>query len=492
MEHYILAIDQGTTSTRTLLLNNRGQTKCGPQLKLPQAYPQKGWVEQDPQLIWQHSLQLIAETIAQYKLQTSQIKGVAITNQRETTVIWDRATGKPIYPAIVWQDRRTADICKLSKYQTKTDWVHQKTGLLVDPYFSATKIGWILDHVSGAREKAKRGQLAFGTIDSYLLWQFTGGQRHVTDVTNASRTLLLDLEMLHWDKALLDLFDIPEKILPDIQPCTGDFGYTDASLVGDTWPILAVAGDQQAALFGQNCVAPGQTKATFGTGCFFMQNTGTTPIFSKHRLLTTVAFQVEQTPMYALEGSTFMSGAIVEWLKEQLQLIHSSQETAHIAASVKDNNGVYLIPAFAGLGAPLWRSDIRASIQGLTQDSQRAHVVRAGLEAIAYQLKDLIDAVVQDTELSLSALKVDGGMIDNHWLMQFVADILNIEVQCAKIQETTAFGVALMAGLRLNWWTLEDLAALWQHQQILTPKIKPDTRALWIQGWRRAIQQATA
>lgn len=447
MRKLFLIIDQGTSSTRVVLFDNHGEILDIASLEFKQYYPHKSWVEHDPKEILSDTLKLCNKIINNNQNLVKDIASIGITNQRETTIIWDRETGNAIYPAIVWQDRRTADFCKNLDQQGVGKVIFEKTGLLLDPYFSASKINWILDNVENARERAVKGELAFGTIDSFLLWHLTGGKSHATDVTNASRTMLYNIYDLCWDDELLKLFNIPKAILPEVKPTVSNFGVCNKDLFGASLSICALVGDQQAATFGQSCLRPGMVKSTYGTGCFVMLNTGETPVKSSNKLLTTICYQVDNKPIYALEGSIFMAGAIVTWLKDNMGLIATPEESEVAANNVQDNNGVYLIPAFTGLGAPYWRADVKAAIMGLTRDSNKNHIIRAGLESVAFQTYDLLQAMEEDMGAKISLLRVDGKMINNNWLMQFLANLLNLPIQSAKIAETTSLGAAFLAGL---------------------------------------------
>ena len=483
---HILAIDQGTTSTRAILFDADARTAAVAQRELAQHYPHPGWVEHDPEDIWRDTLAVAREAIA--AIDIGRIAGIGITNQRETAILWDRTTGETIHRAIVWQDRRTADRCAELKAAGAEAMVSERTGLLLDPYFSATKIAWILDHVPGARERAECGELAFGTLDSFLLWRLTGGAVHATDVTNASRTALFDIRANRWDDDLCRLFRVPEAILPEVHENSREFGVTAANLFDAQIPIAGMAGDQQAALFGQACFAAGMAKSTYGTGCFMLLNTGEAAVRSQHRLLTTPAWRLDGRTTYALEGSIFVAGAAIKWLRDALGVIGHAAETDALAAQVPDNHGVYMVPAFVGLGAPHWQPDARAAITGLTLDSGYAHLARAALEAVAYQTLDLVDAMAADGAARPAAIRLDGGMAANAWLCQFLADILQVPVERPQTLETTALGAAFHAGLATGVW--DDLAALsriWARQDKFDPRMEPPLRDALIAGWRGAL-----
>ncbi|WP_419902891.1 glycerol kinase GlpK [Kiloniella sp.] len=486
---YILSIDQGTTSSRAIVFDSKGSSLAKSQEEFPQIFPNDGWVEHDPENIWSSTLNVSQSALKSATDQGVSIATIGITNQRETTVVWDRTTGKPIYNAIVWQDRRTADLCAKLKADGLEEMVTAKTGLLLDPYFSATKIAWILDNVEGARAKAERGELAFGTVDSFLLWRLTGGKEHATDVTNASRTMIFDIHKLAWDEELLKLFNIPASLLPEVKECAADFGITDPELFGSPLPIQGIAGDQQAASFGQTCFEPGDIKSTYGTGCFVLLNTGEKPLSSKNRLLTTVGYRVNGKTSYAIEGAIFMSGAAVQWLRDGLKIIQSASETEALAKSIPDNKGVYLVPAFTGLGAPYWDPHARGSIYGLTRDSGPAEIVRATLEAVCYQTRDLFEAMADDG-MTPNALRVDGGMVANDWAMQFLSDTLNLQVNRPAVAETTSLGAAYLAGLQHGIYSsLDDIKQNWALDHRFEPEMSEQTRAQNLQGWDLAIKR---
>jgi len=483
---HILAIDQGTTSTRAILFDANARAMAAAQRELLQHYPQPGWVEHSPEDIWRDTLAVVSDVLG--NINTSRVAGIGITNQRETAVVWDRATGEPIHRAIVWQDRRTAERCSELKEQGAEELVREKSGLLLDPYFSATKVAWILDHVPGARARAERGELAFGTVDSFLLWRLTGGAVHATDITNASRTSLLDIHRGEWDPQLCELFRIPQEILPEVRENSRVFGTT--SLFGGEIPIAGMAGDQHAALFGQACFEPGMVKSTYGTGCFMLLNTGEKAVRSEHRLLTTPAWRIGGKTTYALEGSIFVAGAAIKWLRDGIGVIANASETDSLATRVPDSHGVYLVPAFVGLGAPHWDAEARGAIYGLTLGATGAHLARAALEAVAYQTLDLIEAMRADGASPPAAIRLDGGMAANAWLCQFLADILNVPVERPRNLETTALGAALLAGLATGIWPdLAALAQLWVKKDAFQPQMVAETRSSLIAGWQRAIEK---
>ncbi|TVM06512.1 glycerol kinase GlpK [Vreelandella aquamarina] len=488
MPSYILAIDQGTTSSRAILFDRQGQVVSVAQQEFPQHFPSDGWIEHDPENIWDTVIETCREVIAKTGVDIQDIAGVGITNQRETTVVWDRQTGKPLYNAIVWQDRRTSQLCENLREQGHTEAVQASTGLLIDPYFSATKIAWILDNVDGARERAERGELAFGTIDSFLIWRLSDGQHHVTDATNASRTALFNIHEQQWDEALLALFRIPESLLPEVKDSSDDFGSIAKHWLGAELPIAGVAGDQQAALFGQACFTPGMGKSTYGTGCFMIVNTGDEPATSRNRLLTTIGYRLNGKPTYAMEGSIFVAGATVQWLRDGLNLFADAAETEALARETRSGHSVYLVPAFTGLGAPHWDPKARGAIFGLTRDTGIAEIVAAGLQAVCYQTRDLQHCMNDDMAATPGKLRVDGGMVKNSWVMQFLADMLGVEVDRPAVLETTALGVAYLAGLRLGWYAnLEEIQGLWRCESSFTPKMDEATREDLYQGWLDAV-----
>ncbi|MCX8020662.1 MAG: glycerol kinase GlpK [Chitinophagaceae bacterium] len=493
MQQYILAIDQGTTSSRSLIFDANCRIVSLSQKEFTQHFPQPERVEHDATEILNTQLHTIREAIQKAGLSVSQIAAIGITNQRETTVVWNRKTGQPVCPAIVWQDRRTADYCTALKQQGAENLIQQKTGLVIDAYFSATKLKWILEHVPDARIMAEKGELAFGTIDSWLIWNLTGGKVHATDASNASRTMLYNIHTLQWDEELLQLFGIPAAVLPEVKNSIGIFGYTDASLLGSEIPIAAVAGDQQAALFGQLCWEPGMVKNTYGTGCFMLMNTGSQPVPSGRRLLTTVAWQQNGETTYALEGSVFIAGALVQWLRDGLQLISRSSEIQTLASQAPHANGIYIVPAFTGLGAPYWNPHARGAIFGLTRGAQKSHIARAALESIAYQNYDVLKAMEADAGIAVKELRVDGGATVNDLLMQFQCDILNCKTVRPAVTETTAQGVAFMAGLAVSFWSsAEEIRRLWQAEKIFFPSMPDEQRKQHLLGWQRAVQAALA
>jgi glycerol kinase len=490
-EKYILALDQGTTSSRSILFNHTGERISTAQKEFEQLYPQPGWVEHDPMEIWASQSATITEAMSRADITAEQIATIGITNQRETTIVWDRNTGQPIYNAIVWQDRRTADYCRELKSDGAESMVSKKTGLRLDPYFSATKIRWILNNVEGARARAKNGELLFGTVNTWLLWKLTGRAVHVTDATNASRTLLYNLELGDWDDALLELFEIPRSMLPEIKSCSEVYGQVADTLPYAKVPITGMAGDQHAALFGQACFSEGMAKNTYGTGCFLLMNTGTTPVRSQNNLLTTVAWRIGDQTEYALEGAVFIGGAVVQWLRDELQLVRSAEELNELAASVTDSNGLFLVPAFAGLGAPHWDPYARGAALGITRGTNRAHLCRAALESIAFQSADLIAAMEKDSGLSLKELRVDGGAARSNPLLQFQSDLLQTKVVRPKNIETTALGAAYLAGLAVGYWeSREAIAKHWSVDTNFNPqRDAADMEALQV-GWDKAIDRA--
>ncbi len=483
----LLSIDQGTTSSRAMLFEKNGSTFAVAQKEFKQFYPQSGWVEHDPEEIWETTLGVCHEALAIADKAGRTIAAIGITNQRETTLVWDRKTGKAIHKAIVWQDRRTADTCRALSDAGKAERVTEKTGLLLDPYFSGTKIAWILDNVAGARARAERGELVFGTVDTFLIWRLTGGKMHVTDTTNACRTLLFDIHKNAWDKELCDIINVPMELLPEVRDCAADFGTSESSVLGTSLPIAGVAGDQHAASIGQVCFDEGMVKSTYGTGCFMMLNTGDKPIPSKNRLLTTVAYRLDGKTNYAIEGSIFVAGAAVQWLRDGLGLIKSASETEDLVQSIEDNQGVYLVPAFTGLGAPHWDADARGALYGLTRDTGPAAVARATLESVCFQTMDLLDAMRSDGA-SIAGVRVDGGMVNNNWLTQTLADILDVEVSRPEQTETTALGAAYLAGLQCGVYSsLDDLTQNWQLDRSFSPQLDKDRRHNMIAGWESAI-----
>ncbi|MEX2152599.1 MAG: glycerol kinase GlpK [Gemmatimonadaceae bacterium] len=486
---YILALDQGTTSSRAILFDRAGGIVATVQKEFPQIFPKPGWVEHNPRDIWSTQVGVAAEVLQKASINATDVAAIGITNQRETAVVWDRASGQPICNAIVWQDRRTASLCDRLKARKLDRIIRKKTGLVIDAYFSATKVQWILQDVKGARAKAKAGELAFGTVDSWLIWHLTGGKVHVTDPSNASRTMLYNIAKGDWDDELLAIFGVPRSMLPDVRSSSEVYGET--TLFGAPIPIAGIAGDQQAALFGQVCTKPGMVKNTYGTGCFMLMNTGTKPIASKNNLLTTVAWRIGARTEYALEGSIFIAGAVVQWLRDGLEMIRSAPEVEPLAASVPDTGGVYLVPAFAGLGAPHWDQYARGTIVGLTRGSTKAHLARAALEGIALQVMDVLKAMEADSGITLKELRVDGGASANDLLMQLQADLLNVPVVRPKVAETTALGAAYLAGLAVGYWTSQaDIARQWQTDKRFKPGMKPAARKQIAAGWVKALSRA--
>lgn len=491
MEKYILTLDQGTTSSRAILFNHNGAIVSLAQKEFTQIYPKPGWVEHDPMEIWSSQASVITEAVLQKGVDRGQLAAIGITNQRETTIVWDRQTGAPVYNAIVWQDRRTAAVCDALKAKGKADLIQEKTGLIVDAYFSGTKIKWILDNVAGARSKAEKGELAFGTVDSWLIWNLTGGKLHITDVTNASRTMLFNIHTLKWDETLLSLLDIPAAMLPEVKSSSEVYGLTSGSLLGTQVPIAGIAGDQQSALFGHMCNKPGMVKNTYGTGCFMLMNIGSKPTLSKNNLITTIAWQIGNEVQYALEGSIFIAGAVVQWLRDELKMIVTAAEIEKFASTVPDTAGVYMVPAFAGLGAPHWNQDARGAIFGITRGANKDHFCRAALESIAYQTMDVLTAMQNDAGLEIRQLRVDGGATSNNLLLQFQADILKTEVLRPNITEITAIGAAYLAGLAVGFWeNMEAIEKQWQVNRSFQPEGK-DTEEK-IKGWQRAVTAVKA
>lgn len=493
MTTYILALDQGTTSSRAIIFNKVGEIISVAQKEFKQYFPQSGWVEHDPNEIWSTQIGVAAEAITKAGLSVHQIAAIGITNQRETTVIWDRNTGQPLYNAIVWQDRRTAAYCDQLKEEGKSELIQQKTGLIIDAYFSATKAKWILDHIEGAREKAVKGELCFGTIDTWLLWKLTNGKVHATDVTNASRTMLCNIQTLQWDGELQDIFDIPGNMLPQIRSSCEVYGHTQNVLTATNIPISGIAGDQQAALFGQMCIHPGMVKNTYGTGCFMLMNTGEKAVISKNQLLTTVAWKIGDITHYALEGSVFIAGAVVQWLRDELRIIRSSSEIETIAKEVTDTDGVYIVPAFAGLGAPYWNQHARGTITGISRGTSRAHIARAALESIAYQTVDVLKAMEADAGIGIQELRVDGGATVNNFLMQFQSDVLNCKVIRPAITETTALGAAYLAGLAIGYWeNIDAIKNQWSVEHSFEPALDEKTRDQLYNGWKKAVMASVS
>ena len=486
---YILALDQGTTSSRAIVFDKKGQIKGVVQQEYPQIYPKSGWVEHNPLDILGSQIGVISEVLIRSRINYNSIEAIGITNQRETTIVWDKNTGEPVYNAIVWQCRRTSDYCDYLKAQGYAQKIYNKTGLILDSYFSATKIKWILDNVEGARERAEKGELLFGTVDTYLMWNLSGGKIHATDYTNASRTMLFNIHKLEWDEELLELFNIPRSMLPSVHPSGFNYGVTDKDVVGFEVPISGVVGDQQGALFGQLCINKGDAKNTYGTGCFMLMNVGKENIKSKNGLVTTLAASLDNRPDYVLEGSVFVGGAIIQWLRDELKLIPDSKSSEEFALSVKDTNGVYIVPAFVGLGAPYWDSEARGTIVGLTRGANKNHLIRASLESIAYQVKDSIDAMQKDLGIKMNTLKVDGGASQNNFLMQFQSDILDCKVVRPKVVEVTALGAAYLAGLTSGYWSsIDEIIENLKIDREFNPLINDDVRDELTKGWEKAIK----
>ena len=489
MPKCILALDQGTTSSRAILFDQDGLIIATAQKEFTQIFPAPGWVEHDPMEIWSTQIGVASEVISKHGIDKFDIAAIGITNQRETTVVWNKLTGMPIYNAIVWQDRRTADFCNQLKQEGKQVFIQEKTGLIIDAYFSASKIKWILDHVDGARAQAEKGELCFGTIDSWLVWKLTNGAHHITDATNASRTMLYNIHELKWDTALLDLFNIPIAILPEVKSSSEVYGHTDLLVTNQQIAIAGIAGDQQAALFGQICTAPGMVKNTYGTGCFMLMHTGEQAFISKNNLLTTIALQRNGKTFYALEGSVFIGGAVVQWLRDGLHIIRDSDQVENLAAQVTDTDGVYMVPAFTGLGAPYWNQHAKGTITGITRGTNAAHIARAALESIAYQTYDVLKAMESDAQIPIAELRVDGGATKNNLLMQFQSNILNTKVIRPTIIETTALGAAYLAGLAVGFWKDEtELASKWKVDQVFHPNLAQAEIQKGIEGWKKAIQ----
>ncbi|GAX88465.1 glycerol kinase GlpK [Effusibacillus lacus] len=487
---YVLALDQGTTSSRAILFNKSREIVGVAQKEFTQIYPQPGWVEHDPMEIWGTQSGVAREVLETTGIRPQEVAAIGITNQRETTVVWDKNTGKPVYNAIVWQDRRTAGICDDLKTRGLESYIRDNTGLVVDAYFSGTKVKWILDNVGGAREKAERGDLLFGTVDTWLIWNLTRGKVHVTDYSNASRTMLYNIKELNWDEKLLDELGIPASMLPEVKPSSELYGVTDEHTFGGAQiPIAGVAGDQQAALFGQTCFKPGQAKNTYGTGCFMLMNTGEKRVASKSGLLTTIAWGIDGKVEYALEGSIFIAGAAIQWLRDGLKMIDSAADSEHYARKVEDSGGVYVVPAFAGLGAPYWDMYARGAIFGLTRGTSKDQLIRATLESLAYQTKDVLGAMESDSGIQLQALRVDGGAVANNLLMQFQADILGVKVERPKVTETTALGAAYLAGIAVGFWNQSDLADNSQLDATFEPHMEEATREKLYKGWKKAVKR---
>lgn len=494
METYILSLDQGTTSSRAILFNKKGSVVHVAQREFTQHFPQPGWVEHNANEIWGSILSVISSCLSEAGVKPEQIAGIGITNQRETTVVWDKHTGNPIYNAIVWQSRQTSGICDTLKEQGLNDTFRAKTGLLIDAYFSGTKVKWILDHVEGAREKAEAGDLLFGTIDTWLIWKLSGGQVHVTDYSNASRTLMYNIHELKWDEELLDILTVPKSMLPDVRPSSEIYGYTsDDFFFGHRVPIAGAAGDQQAALFGQACYEEGMAKNTYGTGCFMLMNTGEKAVASEHGLLTTIAWGLNGKVEYALEGSIFVAGSAIQWLRDGLRMLKNAADSEDYAARVESTEGVYVVPAFVGLGTPYWDSDVRGAMFGLTRGTSKEHFIRAVLESLAYQTKDVLMAMEADSGISLKTLRVDGGAVKNNFLMQFQSDMLSVPVERPDVNETTALGAAYLAGLAVGYWQdTAEISEQWNRERCFTPEMAEAKRDGLYDGWKKAVHAAMA
>lgn len=491
MEYFILALDQGTTSSRAVVFDHMGQIRSVAQREFTQIFPQPGWVEHDPNEIWATQAAVAAEATVKIGINGTNIKAIGITNQRETTIVWDRVTGEPVYNAIVWQDRRTAPFCDKLKQEGQTDLIRSKTGLIIDAYFSASKIRWILDNVEGARKKAEAGELAFGTVDSWLVWKFTRGQVHATDVTNASRTMLFNIRTQQWDDELISLFDIPKSMLPEVKQSSEIYGETATTIFASKIPIAGIAGDQHAALFGQMCIEKAMIKSTYGTGCFMLMNIGEQFIESKNNLLTTIAWKIDGKIQYAFEGSIFIGGAVVQWLRDGLGIIRSSSEVEELAMTVDHTDGVYFVPAFAGLGAPYWKPDVKGVIVGLTRGSKAAHIARAALESIAYQTMDVLKSMEADAGMEIKELRVDGGATSNNLLMQFQSNLLNCKVIRPNVIEITALGAAYLAGLAVGFWkNIDEIQQLWKSEREFIPQADLSNVKKVIHGWEKAIHTA--
>lgn len=490
MKRHILAIDQGTTSSRAIVFDDQAQPLASAQQEFKQYFPDDGWVEHDGEEIWESTLAVCRQALGNASLAASDVTAIGITNQRETTLLWDATTGEPVHRAIVWQDRRTAAFCNRLREAGHEPRVTERTGLLIDPYFSGTKLRWLLDNIQGARERAERGELRFGTVDTFLLWRLTGGRVHRTDATNASRTLLFNIHTQDWDEDMLALLDIPRSLLPEIMDCAADFGRTDPQLLGAAIPVAAMAGDQQAALVGQACFKPGMVKSTYGTGCFMIMNTGDAPVSSSNRLLTTVGYRLDGKPTYALEGSIFVAGAAIQWLRDGLKLIQHAGETEALAEQTGEQCGVYLVPAFTGLGAPYWDPKARGAIFGLTRDTGIGEIVTAGLQSVCFQTRDLLDAMTSDGGNSTAALRVDGGMVVNNWVVQSLANILGVPVDRPRITETTALGVAYLAGLQVGLFdSLQAITQRWERERTFAPVMPEPKREALYRGWLDAVRR---
>ncbi|MGN7938716.1 glycerol kinase GlpK [Virgibacillus sp. 6R] len=493
MEKFILALDQGTTSSRAILFNKNGEVVYQSQAEFKQYFPKPGWVEHSPEEIWGSILSVIASCLSESGVKASQVAGIGITNQRETVVVWDKQTGKPVYHAICWQSRQTTPICEELKQNGYSEMFREKTGLLIDPYFSGTKVKWILDHVDGARERAEKGELLFGTIDTWLIWKLTGGKAHVTDYSNASRTLMFNIYDLCWDEELLDILTIPKSMLPEVKSSSEVYGKTvDYHFFGESVPIAGIAGDQQAALFGQACFAEGMAKNTYGTGCFMLMNTGEKAVTSDHGLLTTIAWGINGKVEYALEGSIFVAGSAIQWLRDGIRMIKDAKQSEGYATKVESSDGVYVVPAFVGLGTPYWDSDVRGAVFGLTRGTTKEHFIRATLEALAYQTKDVIAAMEKDSGIELKTLRVDGGAVKNQFLMQFQSDVLDVPVERPAINETTALGAAYLAGLAVGYWKDQaEISNQWNRERLFEPQMDSEVRTQLYNGWKKAVHAAS-
>ena len=484
---YILSLDQGTTSSRSLLIDRAGAIKAISQKEFTQIFPADGWVEHDPEEIWNSQWETIETLLNNSSVSFEEIASIGITNQRETTLIWDKNTGEPVYNAIVWQDKRTAPICEDLKKRGLEDYVRESTGLLIDSYFSATKINWILDNVDGARERAEKGELLFGTVDTWLVWKLTGGKSHLTDYTNASRTMLFHIEKMEWDTTMMEALNIPFNMLPDVKPSSSEYGFLE--IEGNRIPICGLAGDQQAALFGQACIEPGMAKNTYGTGCFMLLNTGSKMYKSQSGLVSTLACSTTDRPEYALEGSVFIAGAAIQWLRDGLKIIKNAADSEKIALEAKGAEEVFVVPAFVGLGAPYWDMYARGAMFGLSRDTSTSHIVKATLESLAYQTRDVLEAMIKDSGINLKSLKVDGGAVKNNYLMQFQADILNVPVERPEVVETTAMGAAYLAGIQIGWWTKEDIAKGRIVERMFEPEMKEEKRQALYKKWQDAVRR---
>jgi glycerol kinase len=494
VEKYILSLDQGTTSSRAIIFNKSGEIVHYAQKEITQYFPKPGWVEHNPNEIWGSILSVVAEVLSESEINPEQIAGIGITNQRETAIVWDKETGHPVYNAIVWQSRQTSEICEELKEKGYNDLFRNKSGLLIDPYFSGTKVKWILDHVEGAREKADQGKLLFGTVDTWLVWKLSGGRAHVTDYSNASRTLMFNIYELKWDDELLDILGVPKSMLPEVRPSSEVYGKTvDYHFFGNEIPISGVAGDQQAALFGQACFEEGMAKNTYGTGCFMLKNTGEKAVRSGHGLLTTIAWGLNGKVEYALEGSIFVAGSAIQWLRDGLRMFKDAKDSEAYASKVNSNDGVYMVPAFVGLGTPYWDSDVQGAVFGLTRGTTKEHLIRATLESLAYQTKDVLSAMEADSGIELKTLRVDGGAVKNNFLMEFQSDILDVPVERPVVNETTALGAAYLAGLAVGFWeSQEEIAKQWAVDRTILPKMSDENRTKLYDGWKKAVKATMA